>query len=181
MSEVRRVEIPQLPDSIEGFVVLRNDVAITPQGGAAMMVVALQLCTQDETLGRQCLTASIERRQLVEGPKGWKGVQLRNRDLALLERQLQTHPYLPTTYFVGTSASNGYELPAPPYAVECSDNMYSGRKGSGSHKVFVTCSGAASARPVTLVENQNGVWKASEWSSLIVGVRSPAEPAEDDL
>jgi hypothetical protein len=181
MSEVGRLEIPQLPDSVEGFVALRNTVALTPQGGAAMMVVALQLYTQDKTLGRQCLTASVERRRLVEGTKGWKGLQLTNRDLALLDRQLQAHPYLPATYFVGTSVTDGYQLPAPPYAVECSDNAYSGQQGSGSYKVFVTCSGAASARPVTLAQNQNGVWKASEWSSLVVGVQSPARPAEDNL
>ncbi len=43
------------------------------------------------------------------------------------------------------------------------------------------CTGAATPRPVTLKRNDRGVWKAYEWSSLLVGVRPPVLKIEDDL
>ena len=181
MSQVRRVEIQQLPDSIEVFVALRNDLAHTPCGGAAMMVVALEAYTRDEELGRQCLTVAVDRSRLVEGTKGWKSVQLGKREFDLLRRQLETHPHLPRTYFVGTDVTEGYRLLDFPLVVECSDNVYSGDVDAGSYKVFVACSGADSPRPVTLQINQKGIWKASEWSSLLSGVRAPGKPVIDDL
>ena len=47
--------------------------------------------------------------------------------------------------------------------------------------VFARGYAAASPRPVTLKVNDKGIWKASEWSSLIVGVQPPAKTETDDL
>ena len=48
-------------------------------------------------------------------------------------------------------------------------------------KVFVWSSGADSPRPLTLIKNNRGLWKATNWSSLTVGIRPPAAPLDDDL
>jgi hypothetical protein len=181
MAPLQSVQIDELPQSIEAFVTLRDRVAQTPQGGAAMMVVALLAYAHDEALGRQCLAAAVDRGRLDEGPDGYKGRQLRTSDMRRIETQIGRQPYLPKSYVKGTTPENGYRLPALPYVFEFSDNPYSGDIESGTYKVFVACSGAASPRPVTLNRSGRGIWKAYEWSSLIVGVSEPVQEADDDL
>jgi hypothetical protein len=95
--------------------------------------------------------------------------------------QVQGKAYLPWAYIEGATPENGYAVSGPPYVVTCTDNPYSGDVDSGQFKVFVACSGADSPRPVTLKRNNKGIWKASEWSSLLVGVKMPVEESDDDL
>ncbi len=175
------VEISQFPQTIDEFVALRDRIAQTPEGGAATLVVALIAYAGDETLGRACLTVAVDRGSLQEGPKGYKGWQLPDNVLKRVGLQIKGKEYLPRSYIRGAAPANGYALPAPPYVIECSDNPYSGDREAGPYKVFVACSGADSPRPVTLKRNDKGFWKASEWSSLIVGIRPPAATPSDDL
>jgi hypothetical protein len=181
MAFLQPVQVDQLPQSIEAFVALHASVAQTPQGGAAMMVIALLAYACDEVLGRQCLTAAVDRERLEEGPDGYDGWQLRTSDMRRVEAQIGRQSYLPKSYVKGATPENGYRLPVPPYVFECSDNPYSGDPETGTYKIFVSCSGAASPRPVTLNRNSRGLWKAHEWSSLIVGVSEPAQEADDNL
>lgn len=175
------IQIDALPKSIDEFVALRSQIADTPEGGAAMMVVALLACAEDEQLGQQCLTVAVDRGRLQEGPKGYKGWQLRNTDLQRIQRQLSGRAYLPKSYIQGATPGNGYQLSDPPYTLNFSGNPYSGDASTGTYKTFVASSGADSPRPVTLKRNDKGIWKASEWSSLIVGVRAPEQNVSDDL
>jgi hypothetical protein len=176
-----QVSIHQLPQSIEEFVALRNQVAQTPAGGAAIMIVALHVYAGDPALGQQCLTIAVDRGRLEEAADGYKGWRLRRSDMQRIARQIQNQPYLPCSYIQGAAPENGYTLPEPPYSMCFATNPYSGDPDSGTFKVFVACSGAASARPVTLKRNDHGLWKASEWSTLIVGIQAPRQVQEDDL
>ena len=146
-----------------------------------MMVLAFLAYVEDKALGQQCLTVAVDRERLQEGSKGYKGWQLSNGDLQRVQFQVQGKSYLPRSYIEGAMPENGYTLAGPPYVVTCSDNPYSGDINSGTYKVFVTCSGANSPRPITLKRNNRGFWKASEWSSLLVGVEAPAQTIDDDL
>ena len=110
------VQFDRVPEEIEAFVALRNQVATTPQGGAAMMVVALLAYVEDEELGRQCLTVAVDRGRLSQGAKGYKGWQLSNRDLQFLRGQLAGKEYLAHSYVEGTGPESGYCLPDPPYS-----------------------------------------------------------------
>jgi hypothetical protein len=175
------VQIDALPHSIEEFLALRDEVAKEPQGGAAMMVVALFTYVEDEMLGRQCLAIAASRERLEEGPKGYKGWQLRASDVWLLHTQIKGKDYVLKSYVKGTSPENGYELPAPPYEFTFNENPHSGDPGMGTYKVFITSSGASSPRPVTVKRNDEGIWKAYEWSTLIVGVEPPGQEVSDDL
>jgi hypothetical protein len=181
MASIQPVQVDRLPESIEDFVALRDAVAKTPQGGAAMMVVALLAFAEDEALGQQCLTVAVDRGRLQEGPDGYKGWQLRKSDMRRIGEQVARQSYLPKAYIKGATPENGYTLPAPPYIIEFSDNPYSGDPASGTYRVFVACSGAASPRPTTLKRNDKGIWKVFEWSSLVVGVQAPAAQVEDNL
>lgn len=95
--------------------------------------------------------------------------------------QIEAQPYLPRSYIGGATPDNLYKVAAPPYAITVSDSTYSGDPDSGTYKVFVSCSGAASPRPVTVTRNNRGTWKAREPSSIIVGVEAPATQRDDDL
>ena len=175
MTSLPSVRIDQLPQSVEAFIALQEQVARTPQGGAAMMVVALLLYADDAELGGRCLAAAVDRDRLFEGAGGHDGWQLRGTDWQLIRNQIGGRPHTPRTYIKGATPENGYRLPPPPYELKFSANPYSGDVETGAYKVFVASSGAASARPVTVHRDQAGIWKAHEWSSLLVGVRAPAQ------
>lgn len=181
MAALEAVRVDHLPQSAKEFVSLRDQVATSPQGGAAMMIVALLAYTEDSQLGRECLTVAVDRGRLEEGAEGYKGWQMRRRDMERIAAQLRDMPYLPISYVAGAGPENRYQQPVPPYVFQFSDNPYSGAADSGEYKVFVACSGAARPRPVTVRRNDRGIWKAYEWSSLLVGVQAPAEEETDDL
>ena len=166
------VTIDQLPQSAEAFAVLQERVARTPEGGAAVMVVALLLYAEDKVLGERCLDEAVD--------DGWLrpvagGQRLGRRDLQLMASQVGGRPHVLRSYLAGTCPENGYQMPEPPLTIEWSSGPYSGDVGSGEYKVFVTSSGADSPRPVTVRRDPEGLWKAYEWSSLLLGVRDPAQ------
>ena len=180
MTVLKPVQIAELPASVEGFVELRDQIATSPQGGATMMVVALLLYGKDEELGQACLAVAADRSRLQEGAEGYKGWQLRRSDLRRIRSQLGRQDYLPRTYLKNCQSESGYQMPVAPYVLEFTANAYSGDPDSGPYKIFVACSGAASPRPVTVRLSSRGVWKAYEWSSLLVGVQGPPpDPAEE--
>jgi hypothetical protein len=181
MSTPQSVSIQAMPTTIDEFVALRNTLAGTPQGGAAMMVVALYAYVQDEALGHQCLAVAVDHSRLEEGSNGYKGWQLRTPERRRVHQQIAGRAYIVHSYIQGTSPASGYQLPSPPYVLEFSTNPYSGDLESGTYKVFVASSGADSPRPVTLKHDARGIWKAYEWSSLLVGVAAPAGQDAPDL
>ena len=181
MSTVPFIEVSRLPQDVEDFVALRDQVATTPQGGAAMLVIALLLYAKNEDLGRQCLTVAADRDRLQEGPGGYRNWELRARDMRLIDMQIKAMPHLPRSYIQGATPENGYRLPDPPYRFRFDPNPYGGDPAAGLFKAFLECSGASNPRPVMLRRNDKGLWKGCEWSSLIVGIREPVEPVVDDL
>jgi hypothetical protein len=97
----------------------------------------------------------------------------------LIRSQVGGQGYRLRSYVEGATPENGYRLPEPPYRVICSANPYSGDLESGEFKVFVASSGADSPRPVTVRRGEDGLWRASEWSSLLLGVREPVASPKD--
>jgi hypothetical protein len=169
MADLAPVFLDSIPDTEDAFLALQAQVARTPQGGAAMMIVALLLYAEDEELGERCLAAALDRARLREG-----GRCPGKRDLQLIRMQVGGKPHVLRSYVKEAAPENGYRLPGPPYEVVCSANPYSGQAGTGRYKVFVASSGADSPRPVTVQQDEQGLWKAREWSSLLSGVREPA-------
>lgn len=168
MTDPISISISALPDTLEGYIALHADLAITPEGGTAALVAALLIYADDPELGQRCLGATMDASRLAP-----EGRQLRPRDLALVRRQMAQNPYLAASYVQGATPENGYALPEPPWQVVCRANPYSGARDTGPYKLFVACSGAASARPVTLRPDAAGLWRPCEWSSLLVGIRAP--------
>lgn len=179
MGDPMMVEVDGLPETVEAFVALQAEVARTPEGGAAMMVAALWLMTEDEEAGWPVLAEAVDPSRLQAGSGATGGRRLGKRDLQLIRSQIGGRGHMLRSYMAGATPENGYRLPQPPFRVECTENLYSGDPESGQFKVFVASSGADSPRPVTLRRGEDGLWRAAEWSSLLLGVREPAAPQAD--
>ncbi len=171
MSNQLTVALSGMPGSREEFLTLQASLATTAEGGAAAFLLALILRRADETLGAACLAESVDGSRLRIGAPG---PELVRRDLQRIDEQLRANPGLPAAYFEGATPTNGYALPEMPWTVALTTNPYSGDADKGLIKLFVACSGADLPRPVTLKRQEDGLWKASEWSSLLMGIRRPA-------
>jgi hypothetical protein len=178
VSELEPVIVDSLPRSLEEFRALREGLAVKPQGGAAMMILALHAFAEDQDLGLQFLVTAVDRDGLQPAPADPMGFRLRPQNLQLIRNQVKGKPHLLRSCMLGTSPETGYALPALPIRMAFSDNPYSGNKEAGPYKVFVACSGAATPRPIQVKKNDKGIWKASEWSSVLVGVKAPPKPPD---
>ena len=175
------ITVSKLPATMEEFVAFRDEVAATPQGGAAVMVVAMIAYAEDQEFGRQCLTVAVDRGRLQQGPAGYKGFELIKAEEQRLKNRILGKGHLARSYVQGTSPEGAYALPEGPHEIRISTNPHSGDLGSGTYKVFVASTGADSPRPITLKQNDKGLWKAHEWSSLTLGVVPPKQVVDDDL
>ena len=184
------VEVVSFPANAEEFEQLQSELAVAPEGGAVMMLLALEALARDEALGEVCLAHALHSACLVEDrpsyanylngsslfPAAVSSVRrtIRPGDLQIIYSQICGQPYLPHAFIRGAHPDSGYRLPPAPYHFELHTNAYSGDPDSGVCKLFVTCTGAAGPRPVTMRRDANDLWKASEWNSLIVSITPPA-------
>lgn len=178
--DIKEIKIEYMPSTVEEFTEMRNEIAVTPEGGASMFVLAMIKYIEDEELGIKFFTMILDKTHLKEttsdiNVKGYTPNNIFDEFL----RRLRNKPYLPNSYVIGTSPENQYQLPEFPYTLKFNRNPYNVIEEDKKIKVFVACSGADSNRPVTLQKNSNGIWKAFEFSTLSVGIREPEEI--DDL
>lgn len=158
------------PASLEEFKSLQSSVATTPEGGAAILVLAISLYGKNQELGTKAVTLSVlsKNRQKSTKPTAVDGMDLGNGDKYLLG-QLDKYKMLTNGYWKGAEPSNGYTA-SLPFTVETYTNPYSGEESSGKIKLFVATRGASSFRPVTMEKDSDGLWRAKEMSSLFVGM-----------
>ena len=171
------VKVEKMPASIEEFLKLRDEIAVKPEGGATMFLIALKTYVENPELGEQFFVISVDRGSLTEGDT-YKGFSIRKSDLSLIKNQTDKNKKIPNSYIQGSSPENGYSVKSP-YVFKYKSNPYSGDAENGPYKLFVFCSGADSPRPITIKKNNKGLWKASNWSSVLVGIKK--EPVDDDL
>lgn len=171
------VTVQSMPGDVDEFLALRDQLSSTPEGGAAVFLVAVMAYVENIELGEQFLTIALDQNNLSKG-KAYKGYSP-SSSLQYHLKRIQGMPYLARSYVAGTSPSNGYNASAP-YRFDFSRNRYSKEK-EDRIKVFVACSGADTPRPITMQKNNRGVWKAYNASSIFVGIRKPAGGDDDDL
>jgi Domain of unknown function (DUF6935) len=179
-SLAKDVTIGTVPNSAEEFVTLRNELAQTPEGGAACLVAALLSFSKSQDLGMQCLTIAIDQRNVINGGV-YKGYAPNGSVMYHVNRitGYKMWPYLGYAYIKGAKAASNYQV-SPPLVIETYRQKNSGTDESGEVKVFVNTDGFR-ARPVTLKRNDKGIWKAYEFSSLMLNVNPPASltPTDD--
>jgi hypothetical protein len=173
------IQLDHIPNNIEDFVSMRNELANTPEGGAAIFVLAMLLYAENKDLGSHALTIAFDRSNLHEDSNGYKGFSPATAYNYHLQ-SFSEKPYWAKSYILGTAPKDGYQLAAAPYQVQLSRNSYS-ELNENDIKIFVACSGADSPRPIRLCANDKGLWKVKECSSLFLGMRAPEDNSSDDL
>jgi hypothetical protein len=181
------VKVEKLPATADEFVAMRDQLATTPEGGAAMFVVALLKFAEDQNVGTDFLTISIDGKWLMDDKNGYKGKSVLRLYMQNLRERIAEKPYVARSYVQGTSPENEYVLPDYPITIkvfeqtgDADTNKANGEKG-GMVKYFVYSTGADSPRPIQLKKNNRGLWKAYDWGSLLVGVRPPVKKTDDVL
>ncbi|MDF1667734.1 MAG: hypothetical protein P1V97_38715 [Planctomycetota bacterium] len=172
------ITIKAMPKTNEEFVKLRDSTATTPEGGAAMFVLAMMAWEKDKDVGEPFFTIALDKGQLKKGKGGYKGYAPGNSAMFLIKR-IDGKKVFSKSYLDGTSPKKGYAAKAP-FKFKFMRNKYS-KLSNGDIKVFVYCSGADSPRPCRLRKNNRGLWKVVEFSSLVVGMRKPPSKDDDDL
>lgn len=178
---ITSIEIPDIPNSVEEFVALRSEIATTPEGGAALFVVAMMMYTRDKNLGLPAFTIAIKKDQLSKGD-AYKGYAPPT-SLNFYLQQLLRKPYIARSYISGTVPANRYQLPAnKPYTIKLKAELFAAQLDGNKNpvKVFIESSGADTPRPVLLRKNDKGYWKAANYNSLFLGVK-PVGLDEDEI
>ena len=171
------LQLSALPRTVEEFKTMRDELAKTPFGGAAMFAVALNVFSEDPKAGVPLLTLAIDQKLLVDGSEGTAGKQPQGlRDFK--DRNGQK-PWVARSMFQGTSPANGYALPAFPLTLKF--KVQPGDLKESEGKIFVHTTGADSPKPMRLRRNDKGLWKAVEWSSFQGNCRPPVVAENDDL
>ncbi|PJZ77956.1 DUF6935 domain-containing protein [Leptospira neocaledonica] len=182
-NETYTVTANSWPADFSSFESFRDANAINPQGAVIVLLAALSIYSKNAEEGKKALIISLDANSLISdtSPNGYKGFNINRNTIDLVKRQLEQHPYLIGSYLPGSSFQNGYKPSNPPYNFTLTSNRFSGTEESGQKKLFLPSSGADTPRPVTVKRNAKGVWKASEFSSLLVGIKKPAtsNPADD--
>jgi hypothetical protein len=113
--KAQTVTIKGVPKTVEDFVKLRDKIAKTPEGGAAIFMLALKIYTDDPKLGKQCLVVAADRNSLREGDV-YKGFELLKADMDLIKRQIiNKDRKLPNSYIKGSSPKITIMLNCPMY------------------------------------------------------------------
>ena len=168
----------RLPHSLGKFLELRNQVAHTPQGAAAMMVVAINIYKQYPIEGMKCLTANSTSPLVAPAANtagSYEGYVMSNT--SELQRKLKDYPHLPNVYFSGASPDNQYTPDGPPFTMNLASNLYSYQSstdGSTRIKIFISTLGADSPRPV-VVRKIGDLYLVTEYSSLYLAPK-PLKP-----
>lgn len=173
------IKVEKIPGNEKEFLELRDRLSSTPEGGAAVFLVAMLAFSEDQKLGMKFFTIALDKNNLSEGNvyKGYKpdsGVMYHIERLADPKRKRT-----PYSYISGTVSDDGYAA-SLPYVFVITTNKYS-VSGEGRVKVFVECSGAAYPRPISMRKNDKNIWKAYEISSMSLDVPMPSPNDKDDL
>jgi hypothetical protein len=177
--------LDSMPSNISEFEALRDKLATTPEGGVLVLIAALKMYNENPGEGIKAMIVAVDQGLLSksDGKDNYKGYALGSATVSLVKSQLGNYPYVINSYLPGATPGNNY-VPGPlPYKFELTANQYSGDAAKGQIKLFIKSSGADSPRPVTLKKNSKGIWKAYEFSSIVVGIRKPVKMAqkEDNL
>jgi hypothetical protein len=175
---MKTITLPSLPENIDSFIEIRDQIANSPEGGAAIFVLAMLMFENERKLGEQAFTVALDRNNLSESMMGYKGFTP-SQSIKFHLNRFEGKNYWGKSYIIGTSFENGYLLPAQ-LNVEVGRNP-SSEQSNGDIKVFVKCTGADTPRPITMRINDKGIWKAYECSSMFVDMRVPKQIISDDL
>jgi hypothetical protein len=172
------ISVKSMPRTADEFIALRNTLSSSPEGGAALFMVALITYVDNYDLGRVFFTIALDQSALSTGSvyKGYApGGSIQYHLDRFKDPRRKRTPY---AYIKGTSPDKQYAA-SLPYVFSIAQNKYS-VQSDGTIKVYVDCSGASYPRPIRMKKNDKGVWKAVEFSSMFLDVQT-VEAQNDDI
>lgn len=156
-----QVIIESIPKTASEFSSMPQMDITKPENTCAMFLCALQLYINNKDEG-------IEAVNMLRGPR-----PMTPYDIQFLRDRLRDKKYLPMAYFEGASPQNGYK-PKVPYVLNVMPDSRPQDIEEGYIRVFLKTAGADSPRPVKL-RTKGGKWYLWEYSSMLSGIRIPAE------
>jgi len=176
-----RISFDKIPDNVEDFLKIRDNLADTPQGGATVFVVALTVYSRNQSLGEDFLTIALDtsrlRRVTPGGYDGWEP----SPDFITSARLLLTHPWTTRSYIEGTSPLNGYKIPDRNPLSCYFDPLRTQMTDSITANVYIHSSGDNSSRLIVMRKNNRGIWKALNPNGLFIQTRHPVYTADDGI
>lgn len=173
-------DISEVPETIDEFVEMRDRVAVTPWGGAAMFVMAMMVYADDPETGMDCFTAMLVNDSTLlrnVTPWGYKGLEPQSyiKDRVTL---IQAYPYIARSYLQGAVPENGYTV--SDYKCTFVTNTDS-KVSVNEFKLWILSSGDEEPREITLELNSKGIWKMWSWDVMISHVETPVLARFDEL
>ncbi len=181
ITSTKIVTLTAIPSDIKGFLALRDELSLTPEGGAIVMLAALMKFTQDQDLGSKFIVIALDRKHLVDGDVYKDYAIARSITEHLHRLTLPEKKHIPWTYVQGATPELDYQTDLP-YTFKVIQNSYS-VINADTIKVYIHVWGIGLPRPVTLKKNDKGIWKAYELSSLFLDVigETPDKKVKDDI
>ncbi len=183
------VIVDRVPSTVEEFKSFRNTLAVTPQGGIVVYLVAHLIMIDNYDLGMKCLILSLDKSQLVESKmtaRRWisiEGWQLGSSETMKLNSSgfVKDRGYVAWSFVDGTSTEKGYRLPPLPYRYvirahkyqDADPAIWKGHANTSCHDLGYV--------PIHVKKNDKGIWKVVNSSSFYSGCKDPVAEEKDDL
>jgi hypothetical protein len=176
-AQAKTVSVDEIPSSMEQLLSLRDGIAATPEGGAVIFILAMDMYARNPELGLQAFTLALDMDELAPGDvyKGYRPKRIWD------ERwwQIDKFPFLARIYVKGTKPDDSYAPPPGPIVFTVTEVR---SQPDGTAKVFVATTSGNMPRPMVLKKNDKGLWKVTEASSVFVGPSAlPPVKKKDDL
>ncbi|MFN8258668.1 MAG: hypothetical protein U0W24_23465 [Bacteroidales bacterium] len=176
--KAQSIKISDTITSVEKFLEIRDKIATTPEGGAAMFLLALKVYSDNPKLGKQCLVIAADQANLQKGDV-YMDYELMPLEMKMIKMAvIDKNRRLPNSYIKGATPENNYSVKLP-YIFEFPENLTGKTEEDGATKLFVKCYGDAMNRPISVKKNNRGLWKAYDWKSILNGIKKP--PFDDKL
>ena len=151
-----------IPESADEFAQLAQDLMKSPEGTAALLILALKIYVGDRDLGLEVL-------DFLHGPR-----PLSVRDKQFIRDRMMDKPYLPDSYFAGARPDNNYTADLP-LLIEPMPDPIPAESGEFA-RIRLVSSGADSPRIVTLRRKTSGdTWYLWDYPAIVTGIRIPAK------
>lgn len=165
--EFTTVSVKKIPQSVDDFLTIRDELGQNPNGGAACFLVSLLTYSKNAELGTKLLTMTIDRELLIQGT-GYNGFQPRLSDLTTIKSMITQKSYFFNTFVAGTFTEQNYQLPPEPIGFDFVRNPPAMYKEAGEvYRVLVKCNIDAKPRMLKLRKDYKGFWKVYDWSGIL--------------
>lgn len=170
---VYSVALNKLPYSFARFSQVIKYTGGNPAGAAANFLMALKIYRQYKGEGIKALVSSVSEDALLptNAAESYNGFALMTGDMSIIKSTLGSYPALTTAYVRGATPENGYTPKGPPYYYDFKFDKNNSDINKGEVRMYVLTKGADTPRPITIVWDSDGAWRAKSWSSLLTGLK----------